>query len=68
MVSGKIQSKANKSQRKSQNFTNIGEHMCPNIVRKHAKFREDRIIGGAITVKKVSFLFSVQARKYGKSY
>ncbi len=58
----KKESKAYKSQRKSPNFTKIGVHVCPNMVRKHAEFREDRTIGGAIIGKNVSFLLGVQAR------
>jgi len=41
--------------------------MCPNMVRKHAKFHEDQTIGGSLTAKKVSFLIGVQARNSGKS-
>jgi len=37
------------------------------MVRKHAKFCEDRTIGGAITVKKIVSFVLVQARNYGKS-
>ncbi len=58
----KKQSKAYKSQSKSPTFTKIDEHMCQNMVRKHAEFREDRTLGGAIIGKKVSFLLGVQAR------
>ena len=48
--------------KKSQNFTKVEEHMCHNMLKKHAKFHGDRTIGGAITVKKVSLLLGVQAR------
>jgi len=50
----KIQSKANKCQRKSRNFTKIDEHMCQIMVRKHAKFHGNLTIGGALIVKTVS--------------
>ena len=46
---------------KTQNFTKMDEHMCQNMVRKHAEFHGDRTIGGAITGKKPSFLLGVQA-------
>ncbi len=35
---------------KTQNITNLGEHMWQVILNKHAKFYGDRTIGGAITV------------------
>ena len=44
-----------KSYIKTQNFTKIDEHMCSNMVKKHAKIHGDRTIGGAITGKKVAY-------------
>jgi len=57
VVPGKIQPKANKSQRKSQKLMSI----C--VLTWLTSFREDWIIGGAIIVKKVSLSLGVQARK-----
>jgi len=41
--------------------------MWHNMQKKHATFHRDWTIGGAITIKKVSFLLGVQERNYGKS-
>ncbi len=43
-----------KPERKSKTLRKLGENMFQMTLNKHAKFRGDRTIGGAITVKKAS--------------